>query len=201
MESVFCRDFKSLRPLNINVDLYRTEFVNQVVVDWETLDRYRFIIYQVKATQKFQLGLDARLFRILDARFAYKYYDVQVDYSSGRMQKPLQPKQRYFINLGYIGTKWRIDATYQYTGSQRIPPTILNPNGFESKSFGLINSQLTYILKTNFEIYLCGENLNNESQARPILSADQPFSTNFDSSMVYAPVYGRMMYVGLRYNL
>ena len=55
--------------------------------------------------------------------------------------------------------------------------------------------------KTNFEIYLGGENLNNESQARPILSADQPFSSNFDSSLVYAPVFGRMMYVGLRYNL
>jgi len=189
-------------PLNINVDLYRTEFVNQVVVDWETLGQISFYNLSGESYAKsLQLGLDARLFRILDARFAYKYYDVQVDYSSGRMQKPLQPKQRYFINLGYIGTKWRIDATYQYTGSQRIPPTILNPNGFESKSFGLINSQLTYIPKTNFEIYLGGENLNNESQARPILSADQPFSSNFDSSLVYAPVFGRMMYVGLRYNL
>jgi outer membrane receptor for ferrienterochelin and colicins len=45
------------------------------------------------------------------------------------------------------------------------------------------------------------ENLNNERQTRPILSSDQPFSSNFDSSLVYAPVFGRMMYVGLRYNL
>jgi outer membrane receptor protein involved in Fe transport len=117
------------------------------------------------------------------------------------MQKPLQPKQRYFMNLGYIGTKWRMDATYHHTGSQRIPPTIVNPNGFESDAFGLINTQLTYIPKKNLEIYVGAENLNNERQARPILSADQPFSPNFDSSLVYAPVFGRMMYVGLRYNL
>jgi outer membrane receptor protein involved in Fe transport len=77
----------------------------------------------------------------------------------------------------------------------------MNPNGFESDAFGLINTQLTYIPKKNLEIYVGAENLNNERQARPILSADQPFSPNFDSSLVYAPVFGRMMYVGFRYNL
>jgi outer membrane receptor protein involved in Fe transport len=189
-------------PLNINADLYRTEFVNQVVVDWETLGQISFYNLSGKSyANSLQLGLDTRLFRILDARFSYKYYDVQVDYSSGRMQKPLQPKQRYFMNIGYISTKWRMDATYHHTGSQLIPPTIVNPNGFESDAFGLINAQLTYIPKTNFEIYLGAENLNNERQAHPILSADQPFSSSFDSSLVYAPVFGRMMYLGFRYNL
>jgi outer membrane receptor protein involved in Fe transport len=117
------------------------------------------------------------------------------------MEKPLQPKRRYFMNLGYMGARWRMDATYHHTGPQRIPPTILNPNGFKSDAFGLINAQLTYITKINFEIYIGAENLNNERQARPILSADQPFSSNFDSSLVYAPVFGRMIYLGLRYNL
>ena len=187
---------------NLNADMYRTEFVNQVVVDWETLGQISFYNLSGESyANSLQLGLDTRLFRILDARFAYKYYDVQVDYSSGPMQKPLQPKQRYFMNIGYIGTNWRMDATYHHTGSQRIPPTVVNPNGFESDAFGLINTQLTYIPKTNFEIYMGAENLNNERQTRPILSSDQPFSSNFDSSLVYAPVFGRMMYVGLRYNL
>jgi outer membrane receptor for ferrienterochelin and colicin len=187
---------------NLNADLYRTEFVNQVVVDWETLGQISFYNLSGESfANSLQLGLDTRLFRILDARFAYKHYNVQVDYSSGRMQKPLQPKQRYFMNLGYIGAKWRMDATYHHTGSQRNPPTIMNPNGFETDAFGLINAQLTYIPKTNLEIYVGAENLNNQRQAHPILSADQPFSPNFDSSLVYAPVFGRMMYVGLRYNL
>ena len=189
-------------PLNVNADLYRTEFVNQVVVDWETFGQISFYNLSGESyANSFQLGLDTRLFQILDARFAYKYYDVQLDYSSGRMQKPLQPKQRYFMNLGYIGTKWRMDATYHHTGSQRIPATAVNPNGFESEAFGLINTQLTYIPKTNFEIYVGAENLNNKRQVRPIISSEEPFSLNFDSSLVYAPVFGRMMYVGLRYNL
>jgi outer membrane receptor for ferrienterochelin and colicin len=188
--------------INLNLDLYRTEFVNQVVVDWETLGQVSFYnLLGESFANSFQLGLDTRLFKILDARFAFKYYDVKVDYLSERMQKPLQPKQRYFINLGYVDTKWRMDATYHFIGSQRIPPTVVNPNGFESNPFGLINAQLTFIPKINFEIYMGTENLNNEKQVRPILSAEEPFSSNFDSSLVYAPVFGRMMYVGLRYNL
>jgi outer membrane cobalamin receptor len=187
---------------NFNADLYRTEFVNQVVVDWETLGQISFYNLSGKSyANSFQLGLNTLLFRILDARLAYKYYDVEVDYLSGRMEKPLQPKRRYFMNLGYMGARWRMDATYHHTGPQRIPSTILNPNGFKSDAFGLINAQLTYITKINFEIYIGAENLNNERQARPILSADQPFSSNFDSSLVYAPVFGRMIYLGLRYNL
>jgi hypothetical protein len=77
----------------------------------------------------------------------------------------------------------------------------MSPNGFETDAFGLVNAQLTYIPNTNCEIYMGAENLNNQRQARPILSADQPFSSSFDSSLVYAPVFGRMMYVGLRFNL
>ena len=145
--------------------------------------------------------MDARLFRLIDARFSYKFYDVQVDYFDAKKQKPLQPKERYFLNLGYIGDQWRADATYHYTGPQRIPATNQQPNGFESNAFGLMNAQITYIPIPNFEIYMGGENLTNYKQAQPILSADQPFSSSFDSSLVYAPVFGRITYLGLRYNL
>ena len=36
---------------NLNADLYRTEFVNQVVVDWETLGQISFYNLSVKALQ------------------------------------------------------------------------------------------------------------------------------------------------------
>jgi outer membrane receptor protein involved in Fe transport len=182
--------------------LFRTEFVNQVVVDWETLGAVSF--YNLNGNSfanSVQLGVDVRLFRLIDTRLAYKYYDVQTDYKSGRMQKPLQPKHRYFFNAGYVSNKWRMDATYQFTGKQRIPSTLLAPNGFESDPFGLINTQLTYLPKPNLELYVGAENLNDIRQDNPIQSVDQPFSSFFDSSLVYAPVYGRMMYIGVRYNL
>jgi hypothetical protein len=59
---------------NLNADLYRTEFVNQVVVDWETLGQISFYNLSGESfANSLQLGLDTRLFRILDARFAYKH--------------------------------------------------------------------------------------------------------------------------------
>jgi hypothetical protein len=35
----------------------------------------------------------------------------------------------------------------------------------------------------------------------PIIAAEDPFGINFDSAQVYAPVFGRMLYAGLRWNL
>jgi hypothetical protein len=61
--------------------------------------------------------------------------------------------------------------------------------------------QLTYLPRPNLELYIGAENLNDIRQDNPIQSVDQPFSSFFDSSLVYAPVYGRMMYIGVRYNL
>ncbi|MCH1384950.1 MAG: TonB-dependent receptor, partial [Flavobacteriaceae bacterium] len=189
-------------PVNLNADLFRTEFVNQVVVDWETLEQVSFYNLDGDSfANSFQLGLNARLFRFIDARFAYKWYDVQVDYSHGRLQKPMQPKQRFFTNWGYAGTKWRADITYQFTGKQRIPPSFSNPNGLESDAFGLLNAQITYLPLVNFELYVGTENANNYQQSNPIQSANNPFSSTFDTSLVYAPVFGRMVYAGLRYNL
>jgi len=189
-------------PVNLNADLFRTEFVNQVVVDWETQGQVSFYNLDGDSfANSFQLGLNARLFRFIDARFAYKWYDVQVDYSHGLLQKPMQPKQRFFTNWGYAGTKWRADITYQFTGKQRIPPSSSNPNGLESDTFGLLNAQITYLPLVNFELYVGTENANNYQQSNPIQSANNPFSPTFDTSLVYAPVFGRMVYAGLRYTL
>jgi hypothetical protein len=51
------------------------------------------------------------------------------------------------------------------------------------------------------ELYLGGENLTNYFQRELILSADQPFGTYFDASLVWGPVYGRMFYSGIRWKI
>jgi len=45
------------------------------------------------------------------------------------------------------------------------------------------------------------ENFGNYTQINPIISSEQPFNANFDSSQVWAPVFGRMIYGGFRYKL
>lgn len=51
------------------------------------------------------------------------------------------------------------------------------------------------------DLYLGCENIGNYKQEHPILAADQPFSTAFNSSVVWGPLMGRKFYIGLRWNL
>jgi len=61
--------------------------------------------------------------------------------------------------------------------------------------------QITRVFSKQFEVYLGGENLGNYKQLNPIISADDPFGSTFDTSLVYAPIFGKMFYAGLRFKL
>jgi outer membrane receptor for ferrienterochelin and colicins len=45
------------------------------------------------------------------------------------------------------------------------------------------------------------ENLLNFKQPNPIIASDAPYSKYFDAAMVWGPVYGRMLYAGLRFKI
>ena len=64
-----------------------------------------------------------------------------------------------------------------------------------------MNAQITKVFSPRFEWYIGAENLTNEKQKIPILGADNPFGTNFDSSIVYSSVLGAMYYTGIRFNI
>jgi hypothetical protein len=70
-----------------------------------------------------------------------------------------------------------------------------------SSPFSLVNLQVTRAFSAAFELYAGGENVFNYRQERPILGSDDPFGPNFDTSVVYAPVFGAMYYMGLRFKM
>ena len=55
--------------------------------------------------------------------------------------------------------------------------------------------------KYPIDIYLGGENLTNFFQPDPIIAANQPFNPYFDASLVWGPVSGRLLYIGMRYKI
>jgi len=69
-----------------------------------------------------------------------------------------------------------------------------------SNPFFVHNSQITKRYD-NIEVYIGAENILNFTQDNPIKIADNPTDENFDASIVYAPINGRMIYLGLRYKL
>ena len=200
------------RPGNITLDFYRTDFKNQIVVDWENPREVSFYNLDGKSeANSFQLEVNYEILENVDVRTAYKYYDVKTDYQTGLLQKPLQAKHRFFANIGYEttpkenGSQWRFDYTLHTLGKQRLPNTASNPVQYQlggySGSYSLMNSQVTKVFNSHFEIYVGGENLTNFTQSNPVLAADDPFGANFDTSIVYAPIMGRMFYGGFRFKL
>ncbi|WP_458629000.1 TonB-dependent receptor [Winogradskyella sp. PC D3.3] len=200
------------RKADVTFDFYRTDFQNQVVVDWE--NPYEVNFYNLEGdsyANSFQFEFNYNAFEHFDVRMAYKYYDIKTDYNSGKLEKPLVPKHRLFANASYetvikeSGAQWKFDATYNWLSAQRFPSTDLSPSQFQladkTPTVGTLNLQVTKVFSPKFEVYLGGENVTNVRQDNPVVSADNPFGSNFDSNFVYGPIYGSMYYAGLRFRI
>ena len=197
---------------DITFDFYRTDFSNQVVVDWENPQAVSFYNLNGKSiANNFQLELNYELAKNLNLRTAFKYFDISTDYKTGKLQKPLQPNNRFFVNISYEtatkdnGSQWKLDLTFNNIGEQRLPDTAKNPPQYQlpinSERYSLLNSQITKVFSNKFEIYAGGENLTNVQQVNPILGSENPFGPNFDSTIVYSPIFGRAIYAGLRFKI
>ena len=200
--------FINNREGDITFDYYVTDFDNQVVVDWETQGELSFYNLNGKSFSKsLQIDLEYQILDNVLFKSTFKNYDVKKKYNSGFKQNPLTPKNRFFTNIeastneNENGSKWKLDFTYNWIGNQRLPShtSLIDFKG-SSPSYNLINSQITRVFSNKFEIYIGGENIGGYTQKNPVLGGDDPFGTNFDTSLIYAPIHGALFYVGLRFN-
>lgn len=195
------------------VDFYRTDFQNQAVVDLYASPQ-QAMFYNLNGTSyanSLQVELNYEITRHFNIRTAYKYYDLKTDYLTGAAERPLQAKHRFFTNLAYEthivegGRQWKFDFTYNLMGRQRLPYTGSNPEQYRmgdySPSFSVMNAQVTRTFSSVFEAYVGAENLGNYRQKKAILGSDDPFGPYFDSSIIYAPVFGQMYYAGIRFKI
>lgn len=193
---------------SLTVDYFYTHFLNQLVVDMD-VDANEVHIYNTNATSfshSAQAELSIQPAKGFEIRGAFKYYDVRGTFNNELMQKAFVPKYRVLINTGYQtrNKKWGFDLTGNWIGKKRLPSTASNPEIFqrelESKTFWLLNSQITYNFR-NFSVYLGGENLLNVIQNDAIISAEDPFGAYFDATQVWAPISGANIYAGLHFSI
>jgi len=212
----FIQKFKFLaRDTEFSVDFYRTDFQNQVVVDVDASPQEaRFYNLDGKSfANSLQVDLNYEITHHFNIRTAYKFYDIQTDYSEsiGQAERPMQAKHRFFTNIAYEthikdgGKQWKFDFTYNWLGKQRLPQTITNPEDDRlppyTNPFSVMNAQITKTFSSVFEVYLGGENIGNYRQSNAILGNENPFGPTFDSSMVYGPIFGAMFYTGIRFKI
>jgi outer membrane receptor for ferrienterochelin and colicin len=195
------------------IDFYRTDFQNQAVVDVMNSPQ-EVLFYNLDGksyANSLQLDFNLEIIKHLNLRTAYKYYDISTDYISGSFQRPLQAKHRFFGNVEYEthivekGKQWKFDYTWNWLGKQQLPNTRSNATADSfpefSPTFSLMNAQITRTFSSTFEVYVGGENIGNYTQSHAVLGADNPFGSTFDTSIVYAPVFGAMYYAGLRFKI
>jgi outer membrane receptor for ferrienterochelin and colicins len=196
------------KDLLLSLDAYHTRFSQQIVVDYDASPQeIRFYNLDGKSySNSLQAQVDMEIFPRFDIRIAYRFNDVQVDYDLGQLEKPLVAQHRSFLNLAYATTNdWKFDMTFNWQGSKRLPSTVSNPEEFRladrSPDFLTTNAQVSKGWLEKYEAYLGVENLFNFRQEDPILDSANPFSDYFDSSMVWGPVFGRIVYVGVRLRI
>jgi len=207
-------DFRlDYRDGSVSLDLYRTEFTQQAVLDLDESSA-RALFYNLEGksfSNSAQFEVSYELVKFLDLRLAYRWIEVRTEYLSGLRQKPLTPKHRLFANIAYgtresiKGANWTFDLTAQWLGEQRIPYTADNPSEHQradmSPSFSLFNMQLTRNFNHRWSVYAGVENILDYRQSNPIIDAENPFGNNFDASMVWGPIFGRTVYGGLRFRI
>lgn len=197
---------------DITFDFYRTDFVNQVVVDWENPQEIAFYNLNGKSVaNSFQLEVNQNIIPHFNTRFSYKYYDVNTDFKSGNLDKALQAKHRFFTNISYETHKeendaqWKFDITYNWIGAQRLPNSQVSATTSQlpkySDSYNLVNTQITKVFSKKFEVYAGAENITNYKQKNPIIDSENPFGSNFDTTIIYAPIFGSNFYAGLRFKI
>lgn len=192
--------------LTISADYYRTNFIKQVVMDMDT-DAHKVFFDNLDGesfSNSFQVEASYELLRGMDVSTAFRFTDVQTTINGKLREAPLNSRYKGLLTVSYQTPlkKWQIDLTNQFNGGGRMPdPNPVNPlwEG-EYSAFTKINMQITKYFRT-WSLYVGVENLTNYKMDNPIIDAVDPSGPNFDASMAWGPVHGRMIYGGMRFAI
>lgn len=196
------------RELNINLEFYRTEFMNQIIIDRDqsVSEVHIYNLVGQSYSNSYQVEAVYELIPRLDLVAAFRYNDVKMTINGDLKREPLVNRYKGLLNLSYKTNldKWQFDFTAQFNGDARLPDTRNNPEQYQrpaqSPMYTILNAQITkYFRKWN--IYLGAENLGDFVQNDPIIAADDPFGEYFDSSIVWGPIMGRKIYAGIKFQI
>lgn len=196
------------KELVISGEYFRTDFINQVIVDKEA-DNTHIYFYNLDGksfANTIQVEAKYELIAGLDVIAAFRLNDVKMTINEELMREPLVNRYKGLLSLSYMTKlkKWQFDFTAQFNGTSRVPSTDLNPEQYrrpdQSPTYTILNAQITKFFK-RWDLYIGGENLTNYKQHDPIIAVDDPYGPYFDASNIWGPVSGIKIYAGLRYTI
>ncbi|WP_417124800.1 TonB-dependent receptor plug domain-containing protein [Prevotella pectinovora] len=196
------------KTLKLNAEYYYTDFRNQAVVDYDANKEFISIYNLIgkSYSHTFQIDASYPLLKGLEITAAYRLNDVKCTYDYGKTlkEKPLTSKYKALFTASYktpLGL-WQFDATVQLNGGGRNPEPYQLADGSRSwsprfHSFEQVSAQITRWFR-HWSIYVGGENLTGFKQKTPIYGTSNPWGSDFEPTLVWGPVEGRMFYAGVR---
>lgn len=191
-------------------DYFRTGFNHKVVYDWDCgATDYVVDIYDIEEatlgnnrayTDTYQVDLSVEPVERFTAIATFRYSNAKISMKNrGLVDAPMTSKYKAVLNLQYATSlnKWVFDVTAQLNGPCSLPEFM---GGGNSDVYPMMFAQITKKVGM-VDVYAGVENITNYTQENPIIGADKPFSKDFNASMVWGPLMGRMFYIGMRYTL
>ena len=198
------------RELILQADFYRTDFINQIVLDRDA-DAHEIRIYNLDGksySNSAQIEANCEIFKDFDLTLAFRYNDVKMTINDTLREKPFVNRYKGLVTFSYAPKTWQFDFTTQFNGDCRVPDLSGNATAManhqnigRSPFYVIMNAQITKKLGEHWELYVGGENLTNYKQDYPIISAENPTSEDFDASMVWGPLSGIRGYLGVRFQI
>ena len=198
------------RDLILQADFYRTDFVNQIVLDRDA-DAHQIRIYNLDGksySNSAQIEANCEIFKDFDLTLAFRFNDVKMTINDTLREKPFVNRYKGLVTMSYAPGTWQFDFTTQFNGDSRVPDLSGNATAVahgqdirRSPFYVIMNAQVMKKLGKCWEIYIGGENLANYTQKYPIISAENPMSEDFDASMVWGPLSGMRAYLGVRFSI
>lgn len=186
-----------------HIDFYRTQFEQQIIVDLEQPNELSIYTQKGKSySNSLQADVTYEVVKNVTAKVAYKWDNVMTNYRSGMKIQAFKPQHKVLLVLDYDWKKTGLlfTSNIAWYSKGRIP-NIGNGANVQARNLFVWNMQITKKIKEYWSIYVGAENILNQTQKHPILSADQPFQPAFDATMIWGPVRGAMAYAGFRFTL
>ena len=188
------------KDLEINVDYYYTDFLNQTVINpdgAEGANTFTFADLSGRSrTHSAQIDATYPFFSGFTATGAFRYTDARTTYDGELRLRPLTPRFKGMLTVGYKTPLelWQFDITGSLNGPGELYDHSRYPAYFQ------LQAQITREFRW-FSVYIGGENLTDYRIPNPILGSSDPWSPSFDATQIWGPVTGAMGYIGISIKL
>ena len=199
----------------LSVDYFRTQFTQQMVVDYEQkVNQISFYALDGgrSFTDNIQLDFSVDPIKRFNITVTARYTNAMIELRGrGLVEKPMTSRFKGVVNLQYATNlnKWIFDFTASLNGSCRVydfmkdlkdaDGNLLYKNG-RTPVYPMLYAQITRRFK-GWDVYVGAENLTNFRQKNAIIGADNPRQASFDASCIWGPLMGIKAHAGFRFTL